>query len=153
MRIGNHGKGNLKLVFERSGFLRSPQADEDDPGTEPLKPVFLLAQLRHLLSAEGSPVMAQKNQHQRPVFPEPTEPRDRIVPQHHLLIPDFGYRHGLYISSLIVDCLAEGPGDCLLSKPAGLSTVGPLLTGNENNMKKDDEKVKGAAGCLACDNC
>jgi hypothetical protein len=44
--------------------LRRSQPDEHHPGAEPLKLVFLLTQLRHLLSAEGSPVMAQENQHQ-----------------------------------------------------------------------------------------
>ncbi len=63
--IGNHAKGNLKLVFEGCGFLRGSQTDEHHPGTESVKVVFLLTQLRHLIPAEGSPVMAQENQHQR----------------------------------------------------------------------------------------
>ena len=72
MRIGNHAKWDLKLCFERCGFLRGSQADEHHPGIESAKMVFLLTQLRHLIPAEGSPVMAQENQHQRPAFPEAT---------------------------------------------------------------------------------
>jgi hypothetical protein len=91
LRIGNHAKGNLKLVFEGCGFLRGPQPDEHHPSTETLESVCFLTQLRHLISAERSPVMAQENQHQRSAFPEAAEARDRVVPQHDLLIPDFLY--------------------------------------------------------------
>ena len=80
LRVGNNRKRNFELRLESRGFLDRPQADEYDAGTKLLKLFFFTAQLRHLLTAERSPVMAQENQHQRPFLPEPADTGDGIVP-------------------------------------------------------------------------
>jgi hypothetical protein len=94
----------MELRLESRGFLDRPQADEYDAGTKLLKLFFFTAQLRHLLTAERSPVMAQENQHQRPFLPEPADTGDGVVPQHHLLVFDAVHidRHSDFPSHLIV---------------------------------------------------
>ena len=147
LRIGDHGKRNVKLLFEGRGFLRCSQPDEHHPGTEPLKSICFLTQLRHLIPAEGSPVMAQENQYQRSAFPEAAEARNRVVPQHHFLIPDFRciFRHrvSLFTNERIP---AGKPGVGLLLKPGSVDSVSLSGTGNGNNIEKDGKKVKDAAG-------
>ena len=63
----------MELRLESRCFLDRPQADQYDAGAQLLKLFFFPAQLRHLLTAERSPVIAQENQHQRPFLPEPAE--------------------------------------------------------------------------------
>jgi hypothetical protein len=94
----------MELRPESRGFLDRTQTDEYDAGPQLLKLFFFPAQLRHLLTAERSPVMAEKNQHQWPFVPEPAETGDGVVPQHHLLVFDAIHidRHGDFPSHLIV---------------------------------------------------
>lgn len=95
--IGNHGKGNLELLLEVCNFFRGSKSDQHHLSAEALKLIFSSAQLRHLLPAKRSPVMTEKNQHQRPALPESAESGHRVVPQHDIAVFDFGpiHRHGI----------------------------------------------------------
>jgi len=67
--VGNHGKRQMVLTNELRRFCYRTHADQYQPCTCLQKLVFSEAQLRHLLPAECSAEVTQKNQYQRPDFP------------------------------------------------------------------------------------
>lgn len=72
--VGNHGEGNLEALLERGRLLDAAQSDKYHPDTQLIKGLFFTAQLRHLLAAERSTEMPQKNQHQWSFLPELAQP-------------------------------------------------------------------------------
>jgi hypothetical protein len=78
--IGNHRKRDIKTLLESCRFLTIAESDEHHPGTQTVKRFFVAAQLRHLIPAERSPVMSQKDQHQRSLRPEAAQAGGCFVP-------------------------------------------------------------------------
>jgi hypothetical protein len=101
-RVGNHGKGDIELFFECRRLFDAAQPDKHHCRTQAVKGIFFAAQLRHLLAAERSAIMPQKNQHQRTFLPEVAQQRPRTIPQLNLLFADGTHIeiHGRFLSSL-----------------------------------------------------
>jgi hypothetical protein len=71
--VDQQGKRDARFLAEKSRVLAVPQSDGGQPGPLFLECLLVLAQLRDVLAAENSSVVAQKNDHCGPARPQGTE--------------------------------------------------------------------------------
>ncbi len=67
--VDQKGKADASVVLERRGLQLVAEADRGEPGPGLADLVFVVAQLRDVLAAEDSAVMAQEYQHGRALLP------------------------------------------------------------------------------------
>ncbi len=72
--IDQQGKGDAGLFAKQAGIIHVAQSDGGQPGSGLLEFIFVRAQLRDVLAAEDSTVMAQKDNDSRTTLPERAEP-------------------------------------------------------------------------------
>ena len=65
---------DLLRVAEVRGHLRDAHADRQQVHPRPLEVLVMVTQLRDVVTAEGSAVVTQPDDHRRPVCPEVAEP-------------------------------------------------------------------------------
>ena len=82
--IAYQGKRDFKALDKGLRFLWRTHSNEDHPGRDLLKIFCFVAQLRYLLSAEGSAKMSEKHQDSYAFYPELTQLFFASVGQKHL---------------------------------------------------------------------
>ena len=85
-RIGDYGERHTILLAERLRFRRCPHAGQNHLYARLIEGRLFLAQLRHLLSAERSAKVAEKNQGQRFRPPEFAQPFFCPVSQQNIMV-------------------------------------------------------------------
>ena len=83
--INQQGEANAGVLAETPGVTGVAQPHQGDAGAGRPKPSFVFTQLRDVLVAEDSPIVAEKNHHLGMIGPEQTQP-DRVsirVRKHH----------------------------------------------------------------------
>ena len=68
--INKKRKSNSRLLPESARIIRVAQPDGCEAGAFVFEPLFVLAQLRDVLTAENSTPVAQEHQHRWPLGPE-----------------------------------------------------------------------------------
>ena len=70
--VADHGKGDFKARHKIPGLRDRPHAHQDNLGTGITDVRLGVTQLRHLLAAERSAQVPQKNQQEPAILPELT---------------------------------------------------------------------------------
>ena len=68
--IDQQGEGNPCLVAKEPSVVGVPKTDCGEAGTGFLDPRLMIAQLRDMLAAEDSSIVAQENEHRGSFFPQ-----------------------------------------------------------------------------------
>ncbi len=71
--VDQQGEGDPGVLAEEAGVVGVPQADGGEGGAGLLDLRLVIAQLRDMVAAEDSPVVAQEDQHRGSIFPQRTE--------------------------------------------------------------------------------
>ena len=71
--VDQQGEGDPRLLAEEAGVVGVAQADGGEGGAGFLDLRLVIAQLRDMVAAEDSPIVAQEDQHRGSVFPQRTE--------------------------------------------------------------------------------
>ena len=101
--IADHREIHLEALDEFPGLYHRSHAHQHDPTAGIFDALPFAAQLRHLLAAERSAVVPEKNQHQRALPPEVAQRCPRMIPQLNLLCANCRHIqiHGRFLSSLV----------------------------------------------------
>ncbi len=68
--IDQQGEGNAGFLAKQAGIIRVTESDGSEGGSGLLEFVFVLAQLRDMLAAEDSAVVAQEDHDRRSFLPQ-----------------------------------------------------------------------------------
>ena len=71
--IDEQGEGDPRLLAEEASVVGVTQTDSGEGGAGFLDLLLVIAQLRNMVAAEDSPVVAQEDQHCGSVFPQGTQ--------------------------------------------------------------------------------